>query len=49
MQTPVKSNGNDVNFEAEVGQMIKNAISHKAYVRILDKKYKQMDLAIGPK
>lgn len=49
MQMPIKSNGNDVNFEAEVGQMIKNAISHKAYVRILDKKYKQMDLAIGPK
>ncbi len=49
MQTPVKSNGNDVSFEVEVGQMIKNAIRHKAYVRILDKKYKQMDLAIGPK
>jgi flagellar basal-body rod protein FlgB len=48
MQTPVKSNGNDVNFEAEVGRMIKNSIRHKAYVRILGEKYKQMDLAIGP-
>jgi flagellar basal-body rod protein FlgB len=49
MQTPVKSNGNDVDFEAELGQMIKNTIRHKAYVRILDKIYKQIDLAIGPK
>jgi flagellar basal-body rod protein FlgB len=48
-QTPVKSNGNDVNFEVEVGQMIKNVIRHKALVRLLSKKYSQMDLAMGPK
>jgi flagellar basal-body rod protein FlgB len=48
-QTPVKSNGNDVNFEVEVGQMIKNAVRHKALVRLLSKKYSQMDLAMGPK
>lgn len=48
-QTPVKSNGNNVNFEAEVGQMIKNAIRHKTFVRLLNKKYNQIDLAIGPK
>ena len=45
-QTPVKSNGNDVNFEAEVGQMIKNALRHKAYIRLLNKKYDQIELAI---
>ena len=46
-QTPVKSNGNDVSYEAEVGQMIKNTIRHKAFIRLLDKKYKQIALAIG--
>jgi flagellar basal-body rod protein FlgB len=48
-QTQVKSNGNDVNFEAEVGQMIKNSLRHKAYIRLLSKKYKQIDLAIDIK
>jgi len=45
-QTPVKSNGNDVNLEAEVGEMIKNTLRHKAYIRLLSKKYKQIELAI---
>lgn len=48
-QTPVKSNGNDVNLEAEIGQMIKNTLRHKAYIRLLSKKYNQFDLAIGVK
>ena len=47
--TPVKSNGNDVNYEGEVGQLIKNAIRHKALIRLLSKKYNQMDQAIGPR
>ena len=46
--TPVKSNGNDVNYEGEVGRMIKNAIRHKTLVRLLAKKYNQLDQAIGP-
>lgn len=46
-QTPVKSNGNDVNWEAEVGQMIKNTLRHKAYIRLLSKKYSQIELAIN--
>ena len=46
-KTPLKSNGNDVSFEAEIGHMIKNAIRHKAFIRMLDKKYKQIELAIG--
>jgi flagellar basal-body rod protein FlgB len=45
-QTPIKSNGNDVNLEAEVGQLVKNALRHKAYVRILNKIYSQIDLAV---
>jgi flagellar basal body rod protein FlgB len=48
-QTPVKSNGNDVHFEAEVGQMIKNTLRHKAYIRLLGKKYKQIELAMNVK
>jgi len=48
-QTPVKSNGNDVNLEIEVGQMIKNTLRHKAYIRLLSKKYNQIELAIGVK
>ena len=48
-QTPVKSNGNDVNFEAEIGQMIKNTLRHKAYIRLLSKKYDQIELAMDIK
>jgi flagellar basal-body rod protein FlgB len=47
--TPVKSNGNDVNLEAEIGQMIKDTLRHKAYIRLLSKKYNQIDLAINIK
>ena len=48
-QTPVNSNGNDVNFETEVGQMVKNALRHKTYIRLLNKKYSQIELAMGVK
>ena len=46
-QTPVKSDGNDVNLEAEVGEMVKNTLRHKAYIRLLGKKYLQMQAAIN--
>ncbi len=45
--TAVKSNGNDVSWEAEVGQMVKNTLRYKTYVRLLQKKYAQIDLAIN--
>ncbi|MHC4435816.1 MAG: hypothetical protein ACYS3S_00545, partial [Planctomycetota bacterium] len=48
-QTPVKPNGNDVSFEAEIGKMIKNTLRHKAYIRLLSKKYSQIDLAMSVK
>lgn len=48
-QTPVKSNGNDVNLEAEVGEMVKNTLRHKTYTLLLSKKYKQMELAMNVK
>ena len=47
--TAVKSNGNDVSFEVEVGEMVKNTLRHKAYVRLLGKKFKQIDMAMDIK
>jgi flagellar basal-body rod protein FlgB len=45
--TLVDANGNDVVMEAEIGQMIQNGEKYKAYVRMLSKVYKQMDMAMG--
>ena len=45
-ETAVKSDGNDVSLELEVGEMVKNSLRHKAYVRLLSKKYQQIELAI---
>jgi len=45
--TPVRSNGNDVNLEAEIGAMLKNSLRHAAYVRLLRKKLSQMEAAVG--
>ena len=47
--TAVKSNGNDVILEVEVGEMVKNTLRHKAYIRLLQKKYRQIELAIDVK
>jgi flagellar basal-body rod protein FlgB len=45
--TPLRSNGNDVNLEAEIGEMLKNSLRHTAYVRLLRKKLSQMETAMG--
>ena len=45
--TVVKSNGNDVSLEMEVGEMVKNTLRHKTYIRLLQKKYAQIDLAMN--
>jgi flagellar basal-body rod protein FlgB len=47
--TPVKPNANDVQMETEVGEMVKNTLRHIAYIRILKKKYDQLDLAMNIK
>ncbi len=44
--TAVKSNGNDVNLEVEVGELVKNSLRQKAFIRILNKKYDQINDAI---
>jgi flagellar basal-body rod protein FlgB len=46
-ETTVKPNGNDVNLEVEVGEMVKNSLRHKAFIRLLGKKYQQMELAMN--
>jgi len=48
-ETAVKSNGNDVSLEVEVGQMVKNSLRHKTYIRLLNKVYRQIELAIDSK
>ncbi len=45
--TPVKSNGNDVSLDTEVGELLKNSLRHTAYVRLLNKKFQQIDQAIN--
>ena len=47
--TPVKSDGNDVSLEVEVGKMVENSLRHKLYVRLLSKKYSQFELAMSVK
>jgi len=44
--TAVGRNGNDVNYEAEVGDMVKNSIRYRAFIRLLSKKYSQIEDAI---
>lgn len=46
-QTQVKSNGNDVSLETEVGAMIKNSLRYKTYILLLKKKYTQIELAMN--
>ena len=48
-KTPVKGDGNDVSLEAEVGKMVENSLRHATYVRLLGKKYNQLELAINVK
>ena len=45
--TPVKANGNNVEMEIEVGQLMKTAGRSKAYIRLLSKRYSQIESAIN--
>jgi flagellar basal-body rod protein FlgB len=46
-RSAVKSNGNDVTLETEVGAMIQNTLRHSAFIRLLNKKYRQIELAMS--
>jgi flagellar basal-body rod protein FlgB len=45
--TAVGPNGNDVNFEAEIGDLVKNSLRYSAFIKLLNKKYAQIDAAIN--
>ena len=45
-QTPVKSNGNDVTLEVEIGEMVKNSLRYKTYIGLLSKKYRHIEMAM---
>lgn len=45
--TPVKPNGNDVNMEMEIGEMLKNSIRQTAFVRLLRKQFAQIEIAVN--
>ena len=45
--TPMGADGNDVDMEMEMGELIKNGTSRKVYLRVLKKLYQQMNRAIG--
>jgi len=40
--------GSDVNIDTEVGELIKNSMLYKTYVRLLNRMYRQMELAMAP-
>jgi flagellar basal-body rod protein FlgB len=44
--TPPKANGNDVSMETEVGNLLKNSLRHTAFIRLLRKRFAQMESAI---
>jgi flagellar basal-body rod protein FlgB len=46
MTTPVGPNGNDVDMDAEVAEMLKNAGRMKLYLTLLKKHYGMIDSAI---
>jgi len=44
--TAVRSNGNDVDMESEVGNLVKNSLRYTAYVRLMQKRFTQIEAAI---
>ena len=44
--TPVRPNGNDVNIETEVGNLVKNSLRHKTLALLLAKKVRGIDKII---
>jgi flagellar basal-body rod protein FlgB len=45
--TPVRANGNDVQLEAEIGQLVKNTLRHSTYARLFRRKLDQIRAAAG--
>ncbi|UCD52092.1 MAG: flagellar basal body rod protein FlgB [Phycisphaerales bacterium] len=47
LNTAVRSNGNDVDMETEVGNLVKNSLRYTAYVRLMQKRFTQIEKAIS--
>ena len=47
LDTTVRSNGNDVHMEAEVGNLVKNSLRYTTYVRLMQKRFRQIEGAIS--
>ena len=43
---PLNEQGNDVELDAEVGDLVKNSMMYKTYMRLLGRVYRQMEIAI---
>lgn len=49
LNTPVNTNGNDISLDMEVGELVKNSLRHKTFVRLLRRRYEQLQLAMNVK
>ena len=47
MDTAVNSKGNDVNLDSEIGEMVKNSLLQKTYMKLLARKYRQIETAMS--
>ncbi len=47
--TRVKKDGNDVNLETEIGEMVRNTLRHTTFARLLKKKLQGIQAAIQTK
>ena len=45
--TPLKANGNNVNMEAEIGNLVQNSLRYTTYVRLLRRKFSQIESAMS--
>lgn len=43
----LRADGNNVNMEAEVGDLVKNSLRYTTYVRLLRKKFTQIETAMS--
>jgi flagellar basal-body rod protein FlgB len=46
LDTPADEKGNDVSLDVELGELIKNGLQARVYLKTMAKVYSQMDLAI---
>ncbi len=43
---PLNEHGNDVELDREVADLVRNSVLYKTYMRVLNRTYRQMELAI---